>query len=299
MGAHLALMVLGKLGETDAVPLLQAMLEDPQTRPHGLTPLTTFDRVGPAAAPLLPALRQVLREKHESYIIEAAARVAGAIGPEAAAAAPELVTLLEDPSEWVRQPAARALGRIGPDAQAALPMLTARLDDPDAQVIASAALALWQIDRDQYEPAQNALLDLFRKFRWLRGHWGRGHWAKIDAAEALAVITPPVHEAVPVLQSAFSAGTMPPQVARALWRIEGRADAVLPALMANLKRTPDGLAALRCLEEMGPQAAPAAAALREAVATDRVVNDFNDMGQVIELDEQFRALVDRVLIRIG
>lgn len=35
--------------------------------------------------------------------------------------------------------------------------------------------------------------------------------------------------------------------------------------------------------------------LRKSLETDQVVNDFNDMGQVIELDETFRAAAGRVL----
>jgi len=58
-----------------------------------------------------------------------AARGLGLLGPEAAAAVPDLIEALHDRDDWVRSAAAGALGGIGPEARAAVPALINGLND--------------------------------------------------------------------------------------------------------------------------------------------------------------------------
>ena len=66
----------------------------------------------------------------------------GRIGPDAAAAAPRLIGLLEEADEMVRCQAAQALGEIGGDFGATVAALADLLHDASAAVKVAAARAL-------------------------------------------------------------------------------------------------------------------------------------------------------------
>ncbi|MER5888552.1 HEAT repeat domain-containing protein [Streptomyces sp. NPDC001941] len=94
----------------------------------------------------------------------------------------------------------------------------------------------------------------------------RRHWVVEAALRTLAAFGPAAREAVPDLRALLGEDTaaLSTGAARALWRIEGDTDAVLPVLGRWLgSRAPgDRRAAARALGSMGPGAAGAAGALR-------------------------------------
>ena len=66
------------------------------------------------------------------------AKTLGSMGPAAAAAVPELTTLLSSRATWPRYAAVEALGRLGAAAAPAFPKIAALTNDPD-RAIADAA----------------------------------------------------------------------------------------------------------------------------------------------------------------
>jgi HEAT repeat protein len=111
-------------------------------------------RIGPAAAPAVPALADALTDPDQAVRLSAASAL-GWIGPAAAPAVPALIEVLADPDQRVRGIASGALGLIGPPA---VPALANALADPDQQVRAYAALALREIG-PAAAPAVPALAD--------------------------------------------------------------------------------------------------------------------------------------------
>lgn len=93
------------------------------------------------------AAREGLRERTE-VVRQAAAKALGRVGPSAAPAVPALAQALSDESPLVRLAAARALGEVGPGARAALPPLVAVLVNGTGEVRKAAAEALPRIDGD-------------------------------------------------------------------------------------------------------------------------------------------------------
>src|SRR5262249_29905417 len=74
-----------------------------------------------------------------------AAKALGEIGPAAAPAIPDLAELLRDEDVSVRLAAVTALGEIGPAAKEAVPILIEALQDADAEISAAAVTALGQL----------------------------------------------------------------------------------------------------------------------------------------------------------
>jgi len=66
----------------------------------------------------------------------------GKLGPAAAPAVPALIDALRSPDQLVKQNAALALGDVGPAARAAVPALTAALADPAWQIRRAGAVSL-------------------------------------------------------------------------------------------------------------------------------------------------------------
>jgi HEAT repeat protein len=322
---------LGRLRETRALPVLIDMLGDSATRSQTLA---VIQRFGPAAGPAVPRLRQLLAEtKSERLLRSKLAEVFGAIGPEAGRPAlPDLIAVLHEPesaakfahhlADWgpgareaipdlvellgstnvyARKNAALALGRIGPDARSAVPELVRLLNgDWDPSVRAHAALAVWQI-----QGAADRLV-VVRSVAFLasvldqhgKALAGGAQWACADAARALAEMnTPAARAALPALRGVLNHNLQWVRVhaARAIWRITGEADEVLPVLLAELAARHGGRLVPDCLAEMGARARQAIPALREILDSERCPLDIHAPERWLDEYEAFHAAVARAL----
>ncbi len=120
-----------------AIPALAGALgdEEPYVRNAVTAALAKF---GSAA---VPALVRVLQGQND-VAREAAADVAGQLGPDAAGTVAALLEALEGGGERAAPAAARALGKIGPAARSAIPALEKALDSPDFNLAYAADRAL-------------------------------------------------------------------------------------------------------------------------------------------------------------
>lgn len=120
-----AFNVLEKLPAANVVPLLVPMLssEDQQTRQNAARVIGNF---GPEASAAVPTLITLLDE-YPHYLM--AVHTLGRIGPGAKAAIPALLSLFErsDPSRQLRLAVTGALARIGPEPQQVLPLFREEL----------------------------------------------------------------------------------------------------------------------------------------------------------------------------
>jgi HEAT repeat protein len=106
----------------------------------------------------------------------------GAIGPEAAVAAHQLTTLVEDGVTSVRRNAAAALGKIGPSiGNDAVQTLIGALDDRSQLVREQAVIALGRLG-DLAKPAAPAIEEVLKD--------GSGFAARSKAAETLWRLSP-------------------------------------------------------------------------------------------------------------
>jgi HEAT repeat protein len=291
------LIVLCKRGDPRAIPLVQAILEDPHTRNHGFYALDDFTRFGSEASMLVPVLTRLLGENLENYCYPRVLNVLGAIGPKAGGASAAVIAALTAPSPFTRFYAAKALGQIAPPTADALPALVAAVADPDPRVRAHSAFSLWRLG-GPHDLAGRTLMDVIVDNRLSSEQ--AGYWGCAEAAELLGRLVPPVGEAVPLLVELLHHwhNAVAVRAARTLWRITRDADGALPILLRELRRTPEGLLALECLEEMGTLAIAAVPVLRQALAIDAVVDDYRWTDRIIELDESFRSAAARVLARL-
>ncbi len=146
--------------QAEALPHLLGQLrqaDSPKARRDLAHFLARFDG---QAKQVLPILRDELREPDFAKQYPALSALLD-LGPDGAAAVPELVRLLASPKPEARAAAARSLGRIGPAAQPAAKALLPLLHDPMRQLRILAADALSRVDTSVSE----ALLTLRDEFR--------------------------------------------------------------------------------------------------------------------------------------
>jgi len=212
----------------DAVSAATRLLRDPDltVRIEAATTVAILgDKEGRAEA--LAILRAALKDSDAIALLPLTMRGLGLLGPAAAEAVPDLLALLTRHNPEVRASAAEALGRIGKAAKPAVATLTKMIDDPDPRVKAHAAVALWRITGDA-KPSVPAL------------------------SAALAD---------PVLVLAFEDPRLTSNYA-----LRPDVPGPLPPVEANLigpwDTTP--VCVIRALGEIGPDAKPAADALRYA-----------------------------------
>ena len=250
---------LGKIGGTEAVPVLMSVLEkgDDSVRSDAARAL---GRIGDSRA--VPALIAALDDGDESanYDIVSALR---ALGHKAKAAVPALVRLVENDKAngWIaaqalgavdadgigtpvliealgnadfqtRRSAAIGLGRIGRKAGAAERALHERLQDGDPRVRIAAAGALWSVSGKADAPVR-----VLRSVLQAPEEWPTT-WA---AADALAEIGPAARAAVPDLTACLASDTryVVTSSATALGKIGPGAASAVPALTARLDDSDD------------------------------------------------------------
>ncbi|MCZ0979216.1 hypothetical protein O1L60_08955 [Streptomyces diastatochromogenes] len=209
--------------------------------------LSLSETLGPLAAHaevLLPPLRARLRAVRSVDGARALCQVLTEWGPAAAPAVPELCALLEtDAAVW----AAEALAAIGPAAASAVDRdrLRALIDaPPEGQPFAarSLALAYGRLTGDR-APALALCLP------WLGEPYGNDNPAvllgELGPAGALYA------DRLRGLLATEATGWLPLRVGEALWRITGRAEEVVPALVAAIEPYTGGASPARCRRRSG------------------------------------------------
>ncbi|MGW7424549.1 HEAT repeat domain-containing protein [Streptomyces sp. NPDC054813] len=259
------LKALARSGDPRAVPVLAQLLAGPAA-PVGLG----FEvvRLGPAAAPLAPALRHRLGRLplDSPEAAELAAPLLAAITAlRDPAAVPEVLRLLRGAPDGLGArealvgQAVRALDALGTAARAAAPVLRGLLDTRHA---ALAAGALWAAEGD----AGAVLPTLLRELTHGRSRSTR------TAAEQLGRLGAAARDALPALRGLAGSGRVWERTAaaQAWWRIDGDPDPVLPVLRAAWAENPYARGAIAaCLAEMGPTGAPLRDLLTAELATAR------------------------------
>jgi HEAT repeat protein len=180
----------------------------------------------------------------------------GEIGPAASAAVPRLIELLAVEDGRIQWRAAKTVGQIGLAASNAVPALRKLMLDegayPDARV--SAAWSVWRITGE----ANQALPVLTEALS------GGGLWADVQAAVALGEMGRLAEPALPALLEELSSskrrdsgGLFKVRAAEAIWRINPKADAVLPTLVRELDGGDGWREAFEALGALGSAARPA------------------------------------------
>jgi HEAT repeat protein len=180
----------------------------------------------------------------------------------------------------------RLLGHAPPGSDP-VSALTTLLDDREPSVRAEAAFSLWQIDR--HAASVPVLVSVIHDSRSTKN--AAAKLAASRAAECLGLIGAEATLAAPVLREALTHDYewVRVQAARALWRIEGKAEEVVAVLIAETRGRPAGLVAIECLGEIGPLASPGIPALKRILDSDRRV------AETVEDDEAFQAAAERAL----
>ncbi|WP_033442411.1 HEAT repeat domain-containing protein [Saccharothrix sp. NRRL B-16314] len=242
--------------------------------------------LGPPAADFVPLIRARLRDLPVTEGFDSRrSGLVRALGPLGAAeAVPDIVEFLPETS------ALESLGALGPRAAEAVPALRGLLDDPNTSVAVAAATALWRVDGD----ADRVRSTLAR------------HLDNVHAVAALGELGEAAEPHLPALRALLTKpddyGWTRLHVAEALWRLTGDADTVLPLLTAvwtvnaHTRR-----AAVRCMADMGPAAAPAAPLLREELARPRrhTAKDDGWSSDQVRADEELLRLCRGALVALG
>ena len=130
------------LDVTPALPAIGALVADEQLCGNAFA---VFDMIGPAGAPAVPTLMEILKTGDD----DARANAAEALGLIGAGAGPAVLLLsnaLGYPNARVRENAAFALGEIGAKAaKLTVPELVEALDDYEGDVVEAAVAALGRI----------------------------------------------------------------------------------------------------------------------------------------------------------
>jgi HEAT repeat protein len=268
-----ALFVLGNSG---GLPSMWPELV--KTRMAGLTAVRL---IGPAKSPkVLPAVLAALRDDPEPRLRESAALALGQLIPKARDekiriddARDTLISAMRtDKAGVVRQAAATALGQLGPDADKGVLSLGKALKDPHAETQAAAAASLHRLaTQDKLGAAvAEALPDLLAVIRDPKGKVP----TRLYSIMAVGGIGPDAAPALPALVEVMTDARADPDLraaaAEAIGRLgsKGAAEAV-PVLAKTLTASdsPLGLrrAAAAALDQFGTDAAPALAALRQAL----------------------------------
>jgi HEAT repeat protein len=186
-----ALDVLAQYGRV-ALPGLEAALKQPALQARTALVLR---RMGPAAAPAVPALSEALAEARPTARREILFALA-AIGPAARPAVPSLVRLLAKPDAETQYAAVYAVGRIGPAAIEAKPLLEKGLSSGDELIRTACVWALARID-PQCPTVAQGLPVLIENLR------NTSPVLRIEAAASLRCLGPQARSALPDLKQAL------------------------------------------------------------------------------------------------
>lgn len=244
-----AVTTLAGLRDARAMPALRWALARPEMPQDVGWAVGSF---GPAAADLVPMIRQRLRdlpsEEHDPSRY-GLAHALGKIGQAAAAAVPELLALA------AARYGLEALARIGPPAADAVPTIQRLLDHGDPGTEITAAAALWHITADP-GPVLPVLTRYLNDDRY-----------RLDALATVRDLGPIAAPVMPKLRRIFHSDDSylghQLYAAQALWRITGDATGLLPTLTAAWSASHLQVEIAQCFTEMGSAAAATAPLLRE------------------------------------
>ncbi len=135
------------------VPRAAELLKDPKRRGRAVQVL---GKIGPAAAPAVPGLVDLLQDQDPKVRTEALFALA-AIGPKASAAIAPATAALADTDRDVMLTAGYFLQELGPEAKAAAPALRKLLESKDELVRITGAHALLAVDPANPEHAKLAV----------------------------------------------------------------------------------------------------------------------------------------------
>ena len=185
----------------------------------------------------------------------------------------------------------RVLGDLGPAAADALPELRAMLTHDEPIVRINAARALWLVTADE-EAALRVLRDRID---------GGGSYDRSYALAALSDLGRAGAALAGLLPDLFDAEDEWTAIRSAIayWSVTGDSAPVVPVLLPHLRAGERGVEAVRCLGEIGPPAAAAVPALREAVTSeDRQIESGSPASWVAE-DEEWVRVCAEALDRIA
>jgi HEAT repeat protein len=232
-----AAYALGQVGPAaeSAVPALLGLLDHDQYEVADAAS-TALRLIVPKPARVLGVILEQLKDESNRPARIFAARWAGEIGPDAAAAVPLLAGALGDTgSPELRAAAAEALGRLGPAAGSSVEPLIRALDDVDA-VASNARLAL-----DAIVTRPDKVLDVLLRLM----NEPANVPARVYAIGKLGEIGPDAAPAVPELEAALLAPQLEVRraAAAAIGLIGPPAEASAPSLFALLDDVDGALAA--------------------------------------------------------
>ncbi len=235
--------------------------------------------------------------------------------PGPAAMIPHLVRRVGDPDPEVRQSAADVLPYLGAARMNAVETLEALERHGEPDVRKSAAAALRKLRESRPEFTVDRWLERWRRKPLLGGsvrqlaavleRTGRlngadNEYACAEAAACLELHGPSARAAVPALRSALDHELHWVRIfaARALWKIESKADEVLPVLLAEIQCSPPGLVAVDGLGEMGRAAQAAIPKLHQLVDMETRPAEMGTIQDWIDEDEGFQVAARQALERI-
>jgi HEAT repeat protein len=166
--AQTASLLLSRIGPSAVGELAQALAEGANDIRQVFV-AQTLARIGPPAAPAVPALALALTSEF-AHVRQAAAEALTAIGQASEPAVPALILALADWNPGVRQAAARSLARVGRAAELAVAGLIQLLADRDEAVREAAIEAHAQVGPGSVPLLQELLqiLDSRQLEEWLR-----------------------------------------------------------------------------------------------------------------------------------
>jgi HEAT repeat protein len=274
---------LSRYGTTAMPALVQAVFsKGPDAAVGDEDARWLFDKVKAEARAAVPAFVAALRARclgmpplrggGSTAVPEEMIHTLGKFGPETGDAVPLLVEILAGNHPRLQVAAAEALARTGPAAAAAVPALEGALRERTwMEDVAFQSLGFlppregrgngpvdWWVDfsSERWEFSEYA------SFEWSFGHDLRSH-----VAYALGQIGPAARGAVPALREALETRSGPRfRLVEAVWHLSGRADWIVPELVAMLRET-DGRGAevYRLLACIGPGAGEAVPVLTQIV----------------------------------
>ncbi len=267
----------------DIVPAMIQALKDDRTEFYALLVL---HEIGPDAKDAVPAIRDVLHEANEPYQRQEAAMTLGMIGPGAAAAVPELITLLDDPESGVQHAAVFALGMIGPSAAPAAKSIRAHLDRDDPFFWVAGAWALAKIFPENENIKKTTARFIAQMLT------DPDHHVRRMAAQALLDLRPGEQITLPALEAALGSND-PAVVNDTLIALNGLGEDALPVLIKALDYPGARANVAEVIQQLGPTAASVAPALVKAYNDEPNVDTrTNLLFALAEVGPQGKEVID-------